>query len=233
MHLAAHLLALFLIVVGPVWDYFEGRLLKAKPSHERRLRYYWRTLAWLLVATGVACWSEGLDTLVTLRGLGIQTTWLESHTWLRWLLAALVIVIVLLQLVLPVIQVTVKYWKTPLSRTSATRTAALLFTLIRSGAPLVRGVKHHRRLLRRDPLPRLPAALPSHHAAAPGSAMGGARGGRWFSAAHHLYQGTKGFISTSIGGLIFTLILLVTGSLWAGMAYPRRCRSEPPGLLAS
>jgi len=74
MHLAAHLLALFLIVVGPVWDYFEGRLLKANPNSERRLRYYWRTVLWLLVATGVACWSEGLGTLVTLRGLRIQTT---------------------------------------------------------------------------------------------------------------------------------------------------------------
>ncbi len=36
---------------------------------------------------------------------------------------------------------------------------------------------------------------------------------------HHLYQGSKGAVSTSIGGLIFTAILIVTGSLWAGMLY--------------
>jgi membrane protease YdiL (CAAX protease family) len=37
--------------------------------------------------------------------------------------------------------------------------------------------------------------------------------------AHHLYQGRQGFLSTAILGLVFTAILLVTGSLWAGMVY--------------
>jgi uncharacterized protein len=34
---------------------------------------------------------------------------------------------------------------------------------------------------------------------------------------HHLYQGRNGVISTTIMGLIFTAMLLVTGSLWMGM----------------
>jgi uncharacterized protein len=37
--------------------------------------------------------------------------------------------------------------------------------------------------------------------------------------AHHLYQGRQGFLSTAILGLVFTAVLLVTGSLWAGMLY--------------
>jgi membrane protease YdiL (CAAX protease family) len=36
---------------------------------------------------------------------------------------------------------------------------------------------------------------------------------------HHLYQGLNGFITTTVLGLVFTAMLLVTGSLWAGMAY--------------
>jgi membrane protease YdiL (CAAX protease family) len=34
---------------------------------------------------------------------------------------------------------------------------------------------------------------------------------------HHAYQGVRGFFSTSLGALIFTGILLLTGSLWTGM----------------
>jgi uncharacterized protein len=37
--------------------------------------------------------------------------------------------------------------------------------------------------------------------------------------AHHLYQGRRGFLSTAILGLVFTAVLLVTGSLWAGMVF--------------
>jgi membrane protease YdiL (CAAX protease family) len=37
--------------------------------------------------------------------------------------------------------------------------------------------------------------------------------------AHHLCQGRQGFLSTAILGLVFTAVLLITGSLWAGMVY--------------
>src|ERR1700678_704586 len=45
--LAAHLLVVFLAVVGPVWDYFDTRSLKANPTSQSRLRYYQRTVLWL------------------------------------------------------------------------------------------------------------------------------------------------------------------------------------------
>jgi membrane protease YdiL (CAAX protease family) len=37
--------------------------------------------------------------------------------------------------------------------------------------------------------------------------------------ANHIYQGIKGAVVTGVTGLIFTAILLVTGSLWPGMLF--------------
>src|ERR1700678_2106563 len=110
---AAHLLALFLIVVGPIWDHFELRPLKAQPTSRRRLRYYRLTFIWLWIATGVACWINGLGALTTLHGLGIQVEWLQCHLWAWWLSIVFVSLFVLLQLVFPVVQVSIKYRNRP------------------------------------------------------------------------------------------------------------------------
>ena len=48
-----HLLALFLVLVFPLWDRRETRLLKADPSKERRIRSYQKTVGWLWTATAL------------------------------------------------------------------------------------------------------------------------------------------------------------------------------------
>ncbi|MGB7730296.1 MAG: CPBP family intramembrane glutamic endopeptidase [Candidatus Acidiferrum sp.] len=216
--IATHLLALHLIIVGPILDYFETRPLRRNPSPQRRMRYYRFTFVWLWVATAVACWAQGFRDLATLRGLGIHVEWLRAHAWAWWLLASLVAVVVILQLILPVVQVSIKYRNRPFLEPK--QLEPLRFFLPSSTAErrwfVALGITAGfcEELLFRGFLLRYVHTWPLH------------LGLFWAILAaaivfgtHHLYQGAKGVMSTSIGGLIFTAILIVTGSLWAGMLY--------------
>jgi uncharacterized protein len=216
--IAANLLALFLSVAWPVWDYFATQSLKAHPSGTARLDYYRQTAACLWIAAGIACWTEGFDKLVTLHGLGVRATWLHQHLWSRYLVATIVILIVLVHVIVPVVQVSVKYRNRPflepkqleslrffLPALTAERRwfAALSITAGFSEELLFRGFLL--RYLHTSPLhfPFVWATLTS----------------ALIFGTHHLYQGRQGFLSTAILGLVFTAVLLVTGSLWAGMVY--------------
>jgi hypothetical protein len=55
---AVDLLALFLAVVWPVWDYFATQSLKENPSATARLDYYRQTAVCLWIAAGIAGWVE-------------------------------------------------------------------------------------------------------------------------------------------------------------------------------
>jgi len=46
-----HLFVLFLVLIFPLWDRHETRLLKADPSERRRIRSYQKTVGWLWAAT--------------------------------------------------------------------------------------------------------------------------------------------------------------------------------------
>jgi uncharacterized protein len=216
--LVAHLLALFLIVVGPIWDYFDTRPLKAHPSPQRRLRYYRQTIVWLWIATGVACWASGFGALFTVRGIGIHAGWLDRHSWAWWLLVVLVSLVILLQPVLPVIQVTVKYRNRPFMEPR--QFEPMRFFLPSSGierrwfAALSVTAGFCEELLFRGFLLRYLHTSPLHL-----GLVWAALAAAVVFGTHHFYLGVKGFISVSVGGLIFTAILLVTGSLWAGMVY--------------
>ena len=215
---AVNLLALFLIAAGPVWDYFETRSLKAKPSGPARLRYYRQTLMWLWAAAGIACWAAGFGALFTLRGLGIHAAWMMRHPWSWWLLTVLVALFVAVQFVLPVVQVSIRYRKRrflepkqlvplrfflPASKTERRWFAALCLTAGFTEELLFRGF-----------LLRYLHTAPLHLGlvwSAPAAAL--------VFAAYHLYQGRKGFLTALLGGLIFMAILLLTGNLAAGMLY--------------
>jgi len=216
--LASHLLAIFLIIVGPIWDYFDTLPLKRDPSPQSRLRQYRRLVVWLWIAAAVASWANGITALTTLRGMGIYVEWLQFPNWTWWLAAVLLLLIVLLQLVMPVIQVSVKYRNQPfleLRQLEPTR-----FFLPSSGIErrwfaalsVTAGVCEE--LLFRGFLIRYLHTSPFH------------LGLLWtilvasiVFGTHHLYLGFKGFLSATIGGLVFTALLLVTGNLWAAMLY--------------
>ena len=213
---AAHLLAFVLAVLWPVWDDRQLRSLRAHPSGHARLAYYRRLTLLLLIAAGVACWSDGIGRLFTIHGIGIDSTGLHEHLWMWYALVTLVGLAVLVQLVLPVVQVSVKYrdreflepkqflplrFFLPHSAMERRWFAVLSVTAGFGEELLFRGF-----LLRY--LHSSPLHLPLAWAVVLAASIFGI---------HHLYQGLRGVISTTIMGLIFTAMLLVTGSLWMGM----------------
>jgi len=216
--IANHALALFLIVIGPAWDHWEMRSLRAHPGGLARLHYYRQLATWLWIAAAIACWVNGLGGLVTLHGLGIDAVWLQEHRWSWYLLTVLLGMAVAVQIILPVVQVVAKYrdreflepkqfeplrFFLPNGGLERRWFAALSITAGFTEELLFRGFLV--RYLHTSPI-HLPLVL-----AVTISAL--------VFGAHHLYQGGSGFISTTITGLILTAMLLVTGSLWAGMIY--------------
>jgi membrane protease YdiL (CAAX protease family) len=218
LNLVDHILAVLLVFVSPVWDWLDTRALKANPTREARLRYYKQTIVILSVGAVVACWAHGMDSFLTLRGLGIHERLLEKHSWLWWLLTVVVVVAVLLQWVLPVTQILVKYrnrpflemqqlqplrFVLPASPSERRWYAGLSVTAAVSEELLVRGF--FLRYLHTSPF-QLGLGLAVLIAAV-------------VFGANHIYQGLKGAIVTGATGLVFTAILLVTGSLWPGIVF--------------
>ena len=218
IHLVDHLLIFLLVFVSPAWDWFDTRALKANPTSQGRLRYYRQTIVILVLAAGVACWAHGLHAFLSLQGLGIDEPLLRRPSWLWWLLTVFVLFAVLLQWALPVAQILVKYRKLPylemqqlqplrfvLPATPRERYwyAVLSVTAACTEELLVRGF-----------LLRYLHTSPFHLGLWPAILIAAVVFG-----ANHIYQGLKGAIVTGVTGLVFTAILLVSGSLWPGMLF--------------
>jgi membrane protease YdiL (CAAX protease family) len=218
MHVVDHLLVLWLVFVSPVWDWFDTRVLKGNPTPQRRLRYYKQTIAILVIAAGVACWTHGLHSLLTLHGLGIEEPLLQRRSWLWWLLLVFVLLAVFVQWALPVTQILVKYRK--LRYLEMQQLQPLRFVL--PASPLQRrwyaalGVAAacSEELLVRGFLLRYLHTSPFHLGLGLAVLVTAVVFG-----ANHIYQGIKGAIVTGVTGLIFTAILLVSGSLWPAMLF--------------
>lgn len=215
---AANLLALFLCVVWPVWDYFATQRLKANPNGKLRLKYYRQTALCLWIVAGIAGWINGFDNLVTLHGLGIRATWLDQHLWGRYLAATLLTLFVLVQVIVPVVQVSVKYGNRPFLEPKQLEPLRFFLpssTLERRWfAALSITAGFSEELLFRGFLLRYLHTSPLHL-----SLIWAALTSALIFGTHHLYQGRQGFLSTAALGVVFTAVLLVTGSLWAGMIY--------------
>lgn len=78
-----HLLVLFLILVFPLWDRRETRLLKADPSERRRIRSYQKTVGWLWAATVLLLVATPLPALLA----PPDVSWLAGRFRLPLLLA--------------------------------------------------------------------------------------------------------------------------------------------------
>lgn len=209
------LLAIFLAIVGPVWDYFDTLKLRAHPSGKARLGYYRRTMLWLWTAACIALVTPGWHALFTLRGAGIQ---IASQKWAWWTTASLLALVILVQLVLPVVQVTLKYrnrafleprqfesmrFFLPAARLERRWFAALCVTAGFCEELLFRGFLlrfMHGAPLRLGILWAIPIAA-------------------LIFGLHHLYLGRAGFLSTTLGGLVFIALFLLTGSLLAVMIF--------------
>ena len=100
--LMQHLLFLFLLVVAPIWDLYAIPKLKRNSSSEGKIRYYKMICAWLWIASALAVVAIGFRPLFTISPSLGETSWLLLHPWVRYLVEALIAIVVIISVVLPV-----------------------------------------------------------------------------------------------------------------------------------
>jgi hypothetical protein len=84
-----NILAAFLLVIYPVWDYFDTRELRTGSNPRARIRYYRKTALHEWIAAGAAFWAAG-PIILSLQLAGTGISWLPV-TLVRWTTAAVTI----------------------------------------------------------------------------------------------------------------------------------------------
>ena len=212
--LMQHLLFLFLLVVAPIWDFYSTRKLKRNPGSEQKIRYYKTLCAWLWIASALAVVPIGFHPLFTITPSPGEISWLLLHPWVRYLVEALIAILVIISVVLPVGAVIwKKLTKRPLKYSSAalksfdyffpatwTERRGWVFVCITAGVceeTLFRGFLLHY-------LHVFPWTLNLTLALLISSVIFGF---------NHLYEGAGGVAGTVIVGFLFGLLFLLTGNL--------------------
>lgn len=73
-----HLLALFLIVIGPIWDYFEVRKLKASTDPRRKVKFYWLVMGLTWSLSAIACVAVGWPEIFKIYADPGEIAWIPS-----------------------------------------------------------------------------------------------------------------------------------------------------------
>jgi uncharacterized protein len=205
-----HLLAVFLIVVAPVWDHFATQHLKVSKESRVKIAYYRAMLIIGWIATVIALGTVGWHAIVTFDAGVTNPSWLPQRGGARTLVAGVLIGLLLM---------------IALSPLQARRSASirdkmekaflrLSFILPLTGeeriwwifVSLTAGICEE--ILYRGFLIHYFRAAPFHV----GVLVAVIASSVIFGAAH-LYQGVAGVISTAILGLLFSAIFLTTGTL--------------------
>jgi membrane protease YdiL (CAAX protease family) len=105
--LLQHLLFLFLLVVAPVWDYYDTRRLKRNPSSQGKSRYYKTVMVWLWIGSILALLVVGWRSLWILYPAPEEIPWLLGHVWVFYLVEVAVALFVALML----LPLAVVFWK--------------------------------------------------------------------------------------------------------------------------
>ncbi len=212
--LMPHLLFLFLLVVAPIWDLYATPKLKRNPSSENKVRYYKTICTGLWIASALAVVAIGFRPLFTISPSPGEISWLLLHPWVRYLVEALIAILVIISVALPVGTV---IWKKLTKRPRKYSSAALksfsyffpatwterrwwVFVCITAGVceeTLFRGFLLHY-------LHDFPWTLNLTLALLISSVIFGF---------NHIYQGAGGVAGTAIVGFLFGLLFLLTGNL--------------------
>jgi membrane protease YdiL (CAAX protease family) len=73
-----HALALFLILLGPIWDHFKIRQLKASTAPDKKLKFYWFVMALTWILAAIACASVGWQSILKIQVNAAEFPWLPS-----------------------------------------------------------------------------------------------------------------------------------------------------------
>ena len=217
--LLQHLLFLFLLVVAPVWDYYDTSRLKRNPSSRGKIRYYKTVTAWLWIGSILALFVVGWRSLWIIYPAPEEIPWLLGHVWVFYLVEVVIALFAALMLLPLVIVARKKLRKQPRKYSSAGALKAHGYFL-----PLTRSERHwwvfvcitagicEETLYRGFLLHYLhvfPGTLNLTLALLISSVIFGLC---------HLYQGRNGFIGSTVVGFLFGLLFILTGSLFLPMA---------------
>lgn len=87
--LAEHLLFAFVLIITPIWDYYDTQRLKRNSNSENKIRYYKTLCSWLWITSVAACAAVGLRSIFMIRPDTQEATWLFQHLWVRYLIVML------------------------------------------------------------------------------------------------------------------------------------------------
>jgi membrane protease YdiL (CAAX protease family) len=212
--LVQHLLFLFLLVIAPLWDFYDTRRLKKNPASERKISYYKTLCAWLWIASVVAYSAAGWRPLFTIHPAPSQIPWLLEHAWVFYLVEVAIALFVALTLLPVAIVIRKKIKKEPRKYSSADALKSLdyffpatwterrwwVFVCMTAGIceeSLFRGFLLHF-------LHVFPLTLNFTLALLISSAIFGL---------NHLYGGTSGVVGSAVAGFLFGLLFVLTGNL--------------------
>ena len=218
--LVQHLLFLFLLVVAPLWDFYDTRRLKKNPASERKIGYYKTLCAWLWTATVAAYLAVDWRSLFTSYPAPSEIPWLLEHAWVFYLVEVVIALFVALTLLPVAIVIRKKIKKEPRKYSSADALKSLdyffpatwterrwwVFVCITAGIceeTLFRGFLLHY-------LHVFPLTLNLTVALLISSAIFGL---------NHLYGGASGVVSSAVAGFLLGLLFLLTGNLLLPMVF--------------
>jgi uncharacterized protein len=205
-----HLIALFLIVIAPIWDHFATERLRASKESRLKIAYYRVTVITGWTTSAIALASVGWRAILTFNHDSARVSWLPRHSGFRTFVAG-VLAGVLFVIALSALQA---------RRSAAIQTKMekaflrLSYILPLTGAEriwwivisLTAGITEE--ILYRGFLIHYFFSAPFHAALAVAVIVSSAIFG-----AGHLYQGIAGVISAAILGLLLSAIFLLTGNL--------------------
>lgn len=208
--LLQHLLTLVLIVVMPLWDWYEIPRLKASTEPRKKIRYYGRIVAALWICAVIAVVTTNLNTVFTIHRAAGEMTWLDAGSAgaaaLKGVTAGVVIVVMLPALL--------ALWSEKI-RAKAGRAARNLAFLLPSSVEerrwwwlvcITAGICEE--VVYRGFLLHYWHALPWHLSLTWALVMSSVIFG-----IGHLYQGVVGAIQTTLIGFVFGGFFIVSGSL--------------------
>jgi membrane protease YdiL (CAAX protease family) len=204
--MAKHLIAIFLIVVVPIWDHFETKRLKTSSDPRVKIQAYQKTVGWLWAGSVVACIVMGLHTVLSIHRDSGEASWLPGSGFVIGFMGA-----ALVALFLPIflmmrsettrarIAKSLEKLNFILPRTAEERR---WFVLVAITAGVCEEILYRGFLIHY--FRELPVSIGLIGALILSSCVFG------FA---HLYQGVVGIVQTTVLGAIFGLIFIVTGSL--------------------
>jgi CAAX protease family protein len=204
----AHVLAFCLLLAYPLWDYFDTQQLRKGIDPRAKLRYYKETVLWLWLAAIAALWCVGANLFT--RDVGLPRFVLSHRLLARFLAWAMAILIVIVSL-LPQLQALRNVKVRGIVMKKYGRLSFFLPNTANefrwySIASITAGICEE--VLYRGFLIHYLGVQPWHL----GLFMAVVISSLAFGAAH-LYQGAQGFLTTTIGGMIFSAVFLLTSNL--------------------